>query len=254
MSLFLWYMNYYVIYTKHFRSVFYTMCNTSFYRMKVVNIQGDKGVSGQKFWVKLSKDGFLVQDSSEPLQCYSVISSSWKGAQNKVLFSNVCNGAFFFLTKWSHLLPKTIWTILLYSKMTISPGGIIYFHLFAKEKWIETLSCSGFLKCAIKDNLTLIGNGPVLKLFLLQNHFRFGKLFCLQGYDEMKVAVEALYYQTCWEQQLGNDVLPQTHFWEAFVIERSEVKESKSIILLPCWCIQVFLCTVYILSELQIYL
>lgn len=69
----------------------------------------------------------------------------------------------------------------------------------------------------------------------------------------MKVALEAVYGQTCWEQQFGDDVL-QTLFWEAFVIERSEVKESQGIILQPCWCIQVLLCTVYILSELHIYL
>lgn len=88
----------------------------------------------------------------------------------------------------------------------------------------------------------------------LQNHFGRGMLFCLERYEEMKIAVEALYWQTCWERQFGNDAIAQTRFWEAFVIERSEVQESQDNVLQPCWCIQILLCTIYILSELQIYL
>lgn len=48
--------------------------------------------------------------------------------------------------------------MLLYDEITISPGGTVYFHLFSKEKWIETFSHSDFYKYAMKDNLTLIAN------------------------------------------------------------------------------------------------
>lgn len=87
---------------------------------------------------------YKIKDASclrnVPGLSFATLSISWQWALAKAFLNEIFNKTFFYPhTKRSQSLSKTIWKMLLYRKITICPSGITYFHLFAKEKWIESL-------------------------------------------------------------------------------------------------------------------